>query len=322
MLIFKPEQSRNEPFMQIVYISNRPKVLLETLAHVALFMPFIDRAIACVPDEIANQFLTPDTPLPLNIINESSILDKSEYRSIKQLDHQSHNYLLRARLMEHQSIDAQFIMSDDDARPLKSLGIDRYLSDDRYHRYYFYDLRQWDNNQTEFDVGQLSSGAILEYNNLPSLSYASHMPQIVDKALYREATQLFSQYASEFPLCEWSTYFNYAAAKHPDKFHQAEAYKTLCWPEHPLAWKHYTPTSEFLFENYTPRQYEQKQVFEGLSPVVANLGKLKRINLEKIVRWRKYSISCQHPEQAKGYLKYFRLRTWINKLFGHLHQYK
>ena len=254
----------------------------------------------------------------MQLIPENSVLNNAQIESLAKLDHQSRNYLLRTQLASHADIEAQFIMSDDDARPLKHISIRRYLDEDRYHRYYFHDLRTWNNNRTEFDAGQLSTLAVLDYYDLPTLSYASHMPQIIDRALFLESAEYFKPHSSIHPLCEWASYFNFAATKQADRFHRPTPYTTLCWPEHPLAWKQYVPQSGFLFENYTPGCYKHNSPFAGLDSTGKELEQIINGNIEKIIRWQKHSIACFHPEQGQSLLKYINPRTWVNKLFKHM----
>ena len=219
--------------MQIVYISNRPKMLLETLEQVTLFMPFIKQAVVCAPDHMIDQFKKPEPTLPIILVAESEILEKSQLGALKTMDHQRRNYLLRTHLARHSDLNSEFLMSDDDARPLKLLDEARYVSDGQHRNYFYYDMRRWSSNQTEFDAGQLSTCAVLEYHNLPQLSYASHMPQIINRDLFLEAADFFKVNAADQPLCEWSTYFNYALSHYPENFIAAQPYLTLCWPEHP-----------------------------------------------------------------------------------------
>ncbi len=301
--------------MQIVYISNRPERLLETLNHVALFMPFIDQAIACVPDAIANRLT--NSAIPLTIVTESTLLSNSESTTFQHLDHQRRNYLLRTRLIAQPEVDGCFIMSDDDARPLKTIRLERFMENQRYRNYFFYELAAWDNNQTEFDAGQISTYAVLQYCDLPQLSYASHMPQIIDKEIFLEAVGFFKEYAQNHPLCEWSTYFNYALKAYPDKFHAPQTFATLCWPEHPLAWRLMVQPENYLFENYTPSCYVDEKIFSRLENSAKNLQETQEISIKKIILWRQYAITCSHPEQSSGLLKYINPRTWINKLFKH-----
>ena len=300
--------------MQIIYISNRPQQLVDTLQQVAQFMPFIKKALVCMPDALIQKFTLPAHALPTKIIAESEILDAKELTELPLLDHQRRNYLLRSRLINHAAVDERFILSDDDARPLKNMTEKQYLKNGKYRHYFFYQLNRWNNNQTEFDVGQISSGAVLNYLGLPSLSFASHMPQIIDRELFKESTAFFESYAKDYPLCEWSTYFNYAYAKHQHRFCEPEAYLTLCWPEHPLAWQPFVTPSDYVFENYTPTCYASKGVFSGISQAPE---KSARLNIKKIILWRQYTISCLHPEQDNNLLKYVKARTWINKLLKH-----
>ena len=293
-------------------------MLLETLEHVALFMPFIDEALVCVPDKMVDQCTSSSSSVPLQVVSESEILSQNEASKLPLLDHQRRNYLLRTRLIKHQNVNAQFIMSDDDARPLKTVDVSRYFESNRYHRYYFYDLTQWQSNQTDFDAGQLSTGVILQYNNLPHLSYASHMPQIIDRDLFIEAAQDFTQYSSEHPICEWSSYFNFASFHYPEKFHEAKPFLTLCWPEHPLAWQQEVVPDRFLFENFTPELYAPRQVFEGLPTEYQSEQTAKNLTVEKVTRWQKHMILTRHPEQADGIGKFLNWRTWVNKLTNHL----
>ena len=301
--------------MQAVYISNRPTIFADTLGHVALFMPFIKAIVVCVPDKQKQDFQAMASSIPIQVVAESEVLDSDETSNFRGLDHQRRNYLLRSRLIRSDKVDAQFIMSDDDARPLKPIGLDRFIKDGRYRRYFFYDLASWGNNQTEFDAGQIATCAVLDYENLEHLSYASHMPQMINKNLFIAANEFFAEHQKNHPLCEWSTYFNYAPSISPEKFHQPEAFKTICWPEHPLAWKLFIEPQSALFENFTPSLYEPTQAFAKFTSSTEDADVLAQENINKVIRWRKYQIALRHPEQSPGLLKFLKLRTWVNKVF-------
>lgn len=300
--------------MQIVYISNRPEVLRETLKQVALFMPFIDRALVLVPDALATRFNIESLGVPLTVIAESTILTDLELSSLAKLDHQRRNYLLRSKLLANNLVDDQFIMSDDDSRALKPVELASFVDGEKHHRYYFYDLAEWPSSQTEFDAGQHSTFALLQYQNLPHLSYASHMPQIIDKQLFLAAVEFFKDFSQDQPICEWSSYFNYAATHHPGQFYEPRPYLTLCWPEHPLAWKRYVKQTAYLFENFTPECYQRSGQFADIACEPSDPTSTAKANIEKISRWQKYSIISQHPEQEPGWTKYLHPRTWLNKL--------
>jgi len=301
--------------MQAVYISNRPTIFAETLHHVALFMPFIKEIVVCVPDKQKQIFQAMASSIPIQVVAEGAVLSDDEASGFSNLDHQRRNYLLRSRLIRSDKVDAQFIMSDDDARPLKPIALDTFIKDGRYRRYFFYDLALWNNNQTEFDAGQIATCAVLDYENLEHLSYASHMPQVIDKALFIETQSFFSRHAENHPLCEWSTYFNYAPSISPEKFHQPEAFKTMCWPEHPLAWKLFVEPQSAVFENFTPALYGPARAFANCTSSNQDADGLAHVNINKVIAWRKYQLALRYPEQSSGLLKFLKLRTWINKAF-------
>lgn len=301
--------------MQIVYISKRPKVLAETLVHVARFMPFVDTALVMVPDEEESQFLFDAIEsISVTMVKESSVLSDDERTLLDSLDHQRRNYLLRKRLIESSTVDSHFIMSDDDARPLKSVTPELYIKEGKHVGYYFYDLRLWRSYQTDFDAGQIATGSLLQYHNLPTLSFASHMPQIIDRDIYNEASRYFSGQDKIHPLCEWSTYFNFALSKYAQNFHPPKPYLTLCWPEHPLAWSQYVQQDDYVFENYTPSNYRHKGPFSALNGRKSD-DEVVADNLNKVILWRKHTILSKHPEQRTGIAKYLHMRTWVNKLF-------
>jgi len=301
--------------MQAVYISNRPTIFAETLHHVALFMPFIKAIVVCVPDKQKQVFQAIASSIPIQVVAEGAVLSDDEASGFSNLDHQRRNYLLRSRLIRSDKVDAQFIMSDDDARPLKPIALDTFIKDGRYRRYFFYDLALWNNNQTEFDAGQIATCAVLDYENLEHLSYASHMPQVIDRDLFNEVTTFFQSHSTRQPLCEWSTYFNFAANRYPERFLPAEAFVTLCWPEHPLSWRHFIEPASYSFENYTSSLYQSRGIFKNLGSDAKDRENTITVNVEKIILWKTYTIMCLHPERTKGLKKYLRFRTWINKLF-------
>ena len=306
--------------MQIVYISNRPEILFETLGHVSALMPFIDKALVCVPDAHLNQFGDLNTAVPMDVIAESSILSTEERSNLHNLDHQRRNYLLRTRLLRSNQIEDRLIMSDDDARPLRLIKPSTYISTERLHSYYFYSLGHWDNHRTEFDAGQLATFSVLNALGYPTKSFASHMPQVIDKETFLQAGDKFRPYSDQHPLCEWSTYFNFAISEFPEKFHSPSDYVSLCWPEHPLAWEQDVVPHQFLFENFTPELYRPGQVFEGLPTEFQSAEVAETVAIEKVNRWRKHMVLSRHPEQAEGMAKYLNWRTWINKLVNHISQ--
>ncbi|MEO0369647.1 MAG: hypothetical protein AAF197_12845, partial [Pseudomonadota bacterium] len=179
--------------MQVIYLSNRPDVLLDTLKSVATWMPFVDSALACMPAKAIAGIQSQKLPLNCEFIDESELFSKSEYSELLKTDHQTRNYALRQRLVARGEVEPLFLMSDDDARPLRPIEKSQFIQDNKYRNYYFYDLAHWNNARTEFDHGQHCTFAVLNFNALPTLSYASHQPQIIDKELFLLASERFAE---------------------------------------------------------------------------------------------------------------------------------
>lgn len=279
--------------MQIVYISNRPDRLVETIAHVDGFMPFITKGIVIAPESQKEKYADLKSRIEFSFISEEEILG-DRYGNFHQLDHQKRNFLLRTEMARHSAIKDEFIMSDDDARPLKPITLEHFKNNKRYRSYYYFDLAEWNYGFNEFDVGQQNTCQVLKYHNLPHLSYASHMPQIINREIFLEMAMEFLVISQEYAVCEWSTYFNYAQSKYPEQFHQPEAFQTLCWPDHPNSWPHYVKPDTYCFENFTPALYEKGKLFNGISTCFSKQRQDKH-NLEKILHWYQYELRCQNP---------------------------
>jgi len=279
--------------MQIVYISNRPDRLIETIAHVNEFMPFITEGIIIGPDSQQAKYGNLESRIEFTFISEEEILG-DEYSAFQNLDHQKRNFLLRTEMARHPVIKDEFIMSDDDARPLKSISLQYFKQDERYHSYYYYDLAEWHYGFNEFDVGQQNTCQVLKYYDLPHLSYASHMPQIINRGVFLEMAKELSAISQDYAVCEWSTYFNYAQSKYPEQFHKTQTFQTLCWPDFPTSWPHYVKPEAYCFENFTPSLYETDQPFSGISSRFS-IKRQKDNNLEKILRWYQHELKCQNP---------------------------
>jgi hypothetical protein len=278
--------------MQIVYLSARPDRLRETLIQVRRFMPFVDDVVACVPEHLRERFAA-TLPSDVRIVDDESVT--SARRIAAEADHTKRNFLLRAAVVRSGLTAAQFILSDDDARPLRPLAADLFLENGRYHNYYFYDLCDWPWCRTDFDKGQQNTYAVLSYLDMPHLAYASHMPQVFDREFYLEVLGILGDLPHRHALCEWSTYFNIARERHPDRFHPPRPYRTLCWPDVAGTWLLQTPPSAFSFENFDPNLYGSGRLFDGLAPA-PQPADADAVAMEKAIRWR---------------------QAWANRLDGH-----
>ena len=295
--------------MQIVYISNRPDVLNETIKQVEKFMPFVDSAVVLCPALCKGQIITPDK-IHVEILLEEDFRQGTG-RNLSVLDHQSRNYLLRTKLIETEYVHDEFIMSDDDSRPIADVTLQDFKNNEKYRSYYFYDLEKWKYGATEFDFGQRVTGILMRYLGLPHLSYASHMPQLINRKIFRESAAYFEKYAWKYPLCEWSTYFNYAHKHHASAFSKPEAYRTLGWPDFPGTWPYYVRPAHFLFENYHPDMYASGALFEGL-PASPDKAEADLATLEKLIRLdqleagrMKFSLHRYDPWRKKSFLHRF-----------------
>lgn len=251
--------------MQIVYISNRPETAVETLGHVAGLMPFVTEAVIVCPAALVDRFRAPAPPRVV-VLDEAAVLGERRAAFAATSDHQVRNWLLRAALAAAGEVGEEFIMSDDDSRPLVEIRPGLFKESGRYHGYYFYDLAKWRPRATDYDVGQHRTRALLEGAGLATLSYSSHMPQILSKRILAEAVAWYEGEAGGDlrPVDEWSLYFNYARRRHPELFHAPRPFRTLCWPALPTDWEYDVRPPAFAFENFYPRLYDDGGIFAGI----------------------------------------------------------
>ncbi len=270
--------------MQIVYLSTRPSIFAETIASVGRYMTFIDRCVAMVPNHQLSEFTELNLKIPVTFVTDEQITGMSR-SEIKDMGHQKRNYYLRRCLVEQPCIQEEFIMSDDDARPMSSIDAGVFKNEGKYRNYYYYDLALWRYHSTPFDIGQQNTCRVLQSLNLPHLSYASHMPQIINKKIYAEAGECFDSYSSELSLCEWACYFNFALSRYSEEFMSPQPYRTLCWPEYISSWPKYVEPENPVFENYTPQLYRHRGPFHGFQELKdSNLD----TGLRKTLIWHQY----------------------------------
>lgn len=270
--------------MQIVYLSARPDVLAGTLRHVRAKLPFIDKVLVVTPQRLGPQM----RELDVEVRTDEELLGGPG-----PSDHSRRNYALRMSMAECAAIDEVFLSSDDDSRPLVVIDETTYLRDGRYRRYMFGHLDDWELRTTSFDACLLASRAVLALHAMPRVAYASHQPQIVDKALLREVRDLFAPAAARHPLDEWAVYFNAAGSLRPDRFADAEPYLTLGWPENAAAWQPLLDPGALLIENTFLEHYAPGGVFEGLDPDDTSYD----VAVDKVVRWRGYELAVAAGER-------------------------
>ncbi len=294
--------------MQLVYISNRPEILSQTLVHVSRHMEFIDSIMIVCPAVYRTSFNVPDR-LSVLIVPEEKLLPATAQTTFAKLDHTSKNYLLRTAMLELQDLDPEFIMSDDDSRPLRTVCLADFKADEKYQGYFFFDLALWNYCRTDFDRGQRVTNVLLQYHGMEHLSYASHMPQIINRDIFREAASFFHEPAKKYPLCEWSIYFNFGRQQYPDRFLPPRPFRTLCWPSHPGTWPYYVRPEAVLFENYYPELYEKNGIFADL-PELPAPEEADHVTIEKMVRM---------ADMEAGRMQFQLVSTdpWRKKSLGH-----
>ena len=234
--------------LQFVIISINKDNLLGTLKSIDTHIPFVKEYIIITSSNLVDEFKSLSSKHKIIIIDENVIL--GEYSiGFEKRDHVSKNWLLRASLLKLNNLDEQFVMLDDDNRPLKNISIDHFIGKGKYNAYYFYDLLAWNSFQTEYDIGEHNTKKVLDKDGYELLSYSSHKPQIIDKQIFQEVVDKYFEISLEVPISEWNIYFNYAVSTYPFLFNKIK-HDTLNWPGNPSDWKQYYIPDRYNFENY------------------------------------------------------------------------
>lgn len=248
---------------QIVILSARVDMLLQTFPYIEHYMEFIKEVIVCCPDK-CEQVLKEQYKghLKLTVLTDSEILNGADLPK----DHTTRNMYLRCLAMKNPKIDNVFIMSDDDYRPLRKIELNDYFDEGKYIAYYCFNLKEWTGTAwepTSFDAGMKRTAEFLEKNHYPCRHYASHMPQIIDKRIFLEMLNTHPGMEKQ-GYCEWCTYFNYLQNNYSSCV-KVLPYKSMCWPGNPTDWKMQMVPEEFMYENFYEESYQTNGIFEGLT---------------------------------------------------------
>lgn len=295
---------------QMVILSARPEMLLETIPYIENYMAFIKELVIICPERLVDSIKEEyDGTLSIEFLTDEMLVGNETLST----DHVSRNFMLRCLAMKHEGvIDNEFIMADDDNRPLRVIDESVFINNDTYVAYYFYSLEKWRgaaSNITSYDRGMFITRDFLNAKKLPTLQYSSHMPQIINKSI-------FCQMLAEYPEIvgkaydEWSLYFNYATYMYPTQF-SIEKYKTLCWPSSPLNWNQLVEQDDYYFENYYEENYAKEGIFYGFAQVFSNM--VLSENLSKIKRYE--DLIKNHRYGIEG-------RNAVNKLFEKIYNEK
>ncbi len=277
--------------VQIAYLSARPALFHETLEYVRHHLGFIDDIVVVTPSGLAHQMAGDD----ITVLTDEDVLG-DRHAAVTGSDHTTRNYHLRVAMAAHDALADEFVMSDDDARPLRTCGPDIFRIGERTRNYFFYELDAWGRDETPFDQGLTHALLVLRQAGIPRpLAYASHHPQLIDKALFVETTGRYSAAAEKYPLDEWSIYFNTARDVAPERFAEPEAFVTLGWPQFSGEWPHQIAPADYLFENHHPELYADDGLFAGL-PSMLDIDGAEAHALEKAARWHRFGLAVQRLE--------------------------
>jgi len=266
--------------MQMVYLSNRPNVWRETWQHVRHFMPWVERAVVIAPPSQGAHF----AELPgVTVIDEIELTGRSA-RDLAALDHVRRNVTLRRAAIPTDLVDDEFLLSDDDYRPIKPVDRSFFGTDETDIGYTCHDLAAWPGHSTPFDEAQHTTGQVLSYLGAPRRAYGSHMPQIMRKDLWVEAFDVWADLRDDDMVCEWAWYFNVSQHLRPERFTEPQVFQTMCWPPHPHEWQLRERPRAYTFENFYPDLYAPGAVFDGM-PSALDTTRVAKLNVEKLLRW-------------------------------------
>jgi hypothetical protein len=259
--------------VQIVYLSNRPEVLQGTVEAVARWMPWITSILVSAPTGTTFE----PFPLRATVVDDAEITGLSQ-ASLSDMNHVSRNVTLRRAMLDNGLLDDDFVLSDDDYRPLVDIAATDYvLEDGRHQGYWFYELENWPGRETDYDLAQIRTLAVLRILDAPTLAYGAHMPQIMHRDWLSEAFKAGDDVGAGPMIDEWSLYFNIASSRHPEAFADPAPFRTLAWPEWPHQWRHRVVPHPIRFENHYPAHEQVGGLFHGLPPITAPDGALTRI---------------------------------------------
>ena len=267
--------------MQIVYLSKCPKILAETIGYVENLARFITEIVVICPENLLKKFEF-QSGLKIRLFSDEELLDR-KIHAAETMDHQMKNWLLRVSLADHHAIEDEFIMADDDSRPLVNIPLSYFKDGGKYKSFYFCRLENWYKWESAYDGGQHNTCEVLRDRGYTALSFSSHMPQIINKAFLQEAVKAFEGIGTKKSIDEWSVYFNFCLKEFPKYFNKPRAFETLCWPALPTDWPYYVRPKGFCFENFYPELYGKNMLFQGI-PTQFNIDRHLEYTIEKVKR--------------------------------------
>lgn len=289
----------HKPIKQIVFLSARPAPILATLPHIEAYIPFITELVVCCPDFMADYMHENyKGRLKLTTITDGELLAGNELPP----DHSTRNFFLRCLAMQLEQLDDEFIMCDDDYRPLKPLTEEVFYKNGKYRGYYFSDIDQWHYHIPKlysYDYCHFRTLRFLKNHGYPTFQYSSHQPQVINKKWYQELIARYPEIIRK-GYDEWSTYFNYCSAEHPDQY-EAVPYVTLSWPNIGGENKG-VEQSDYLFENFYAENYDHNKPFGRFAKVFTNAESIAEQNREKALIATRYRLEHRLSAKLQGKL--------------------
>jgi hypothetical protein len=213
--------------------------------------------------------------------------------------HSARNAHLRKALYARGPIDDVFLQSDDDYRPLRAVPASDFIDQGKLVSYCFYDLAKWRRNESTFDGVQHSSYLAMSYLGGPTLAYASHMPQPLDKALFARAFADAERLSTTTPFCEWTLPLNHGRLVAPERFAEPRTFRTMCWPQYPHEWPFWRRPENIAFENYHPEHYQPGHLFDGISSAL-DIRSPEQQAFSKLERWYAFDLEAGKLRFPKG----------------------
>ena len=311
-----PERKPLTDIRQMVLLTARFEDAQSLLPYIDRFMPFIERVLLLCPDALAaRRDELNGGRLRLSFLCDSEILAGEPLPE----DHAKRNFFLRCRAMRSDMIDDVFIMSDDDYRPMTTIGKEVFVDESSYKGYYSYDLRKWLGAAcafTSFDKAVLAERKFLQANGYPTRQYASHQPQVIEKAIFLDMLADHPGMETQGYL-DWDVYFNYLQAKHPSLL-EVKPYVAMSWPGAGTDWPIYVKPPQYLFENHYRGMYEGKRIFADIPDVLDEnyeencRKKIERFDahIEKYTEWnRAFKAYEDLYEKRSGLRPFFKVRV-------------
>lgn len=216
-----------------------------------------------------------DTTKDILFVDEAEIIPSYIYKKFSSLSHAKKNWMLRKYLIQSKLVEDVFIMLDDDNIPLKTIRSDYFINRDGvYNAYYFDELYNWKGVDTSYDQAQAGNLTLLRRDNAELTMYSSHMPQIINKAIFKEMVKYYEHLNLPYIIDEWSTYFNYAISRYPLLFNK-KRYEVLGWPAHPNDWLPKYIPNRYVYKNYYDEVFKSKTILDSINDSNNNFSSYK-----------------------------------------------